>query len=289
MTKVAMWLMAGMLLSVGVLMPPAYALEGSDPSVQTRFRAFTEAVLRRPLTSAEWKELLAEELSEKNDYNEQVLSALEYVTKTLRDDDATAAAFHVRHIVTTATYFDRKSRNSPMGQKFFAIDPVAVIDMKHKRILTVADVRGVIAIREFMNSNLEPRDVGTASAEDVDDESDKLQEIVDNNGMLTDLGCEAAAFWAGVTQNWDSLSAADKKITRAYAKKSLMGFGTLPDKLQITLIGLSPDELKARKATANRARMAGGLGSSYTMGIINNTYSALSYGNAIQGFSVMPY
>jgi hypothetical protein len=285
MTKFSMWLVAVVLLSLSVFTPSAYALDSSAPSVQQRVKAFTEAVLRRPLTSAEWEQILAEDAADKAEYNEQTLSVMEYITKTLRDKEGTAAAFHLRHIVETATYFEKKSQSSPIGQKFLAIDPVAVVDRQHKRILTAADVRGVIAIRTFMSSDRDPRDVETASAQDVDDESDKLQEIVDNNGMLTDLGCEAAAFWAGVTQNWDSLSAADKKTVRAYAKKSLMGFGSLPDRLQITLLGLSPDELKAKKMAAN----SGGLGSSYTMGIINNTYSALSYGNAIQNFSVTPY
>lgn len=258
---------------------PAHAVSSADPSMMPLLRAVSEAIFRRPVTPEEWLQIQTDEANAPVEMTPETLKMMEYCIKVLRDEDGTAAAFHLRHAIINSLYYDKKNRHSPIRSKLLALDPVLVADRRRQRILTTADVQAIVSMRKFANSQTSPRDIPQATAEEIEKESDGDQDVIDKGGYLTDLGCEAAAFWTGVTQHWENLSAGEKSTVRKYAKLGLKGQGTLPDKLLLSLVGWSKTELKAKKlAAARRGSNVGALGSSYTMSINNMAHQQLMIG-----------
>lgn len=272
------WLVAFALLTFGLFAPPAHAISSNDPSILQRVQALTEALLRHPLEPSLWDQLLADEAKHPVEYNEETIARLDRLIKILREQNGSPTAFHLRHIIATSLAYHPRPEEMPAAFLYLvAYDPRAVFDNRNKRIMTLADIRAVMSIRQFIASQKDPRDIMLASEEFAEDVAMELQRTIKRGGSLTDLSVDAAAFWAGITQNWGNLSASEQKTVRDYAKRGLTGHAALPDKLALMLLGWSQNELNMKKpGTATNRLNTGALAGSYSNRIINITSEALA-------------
>lgn len=285
------WL--GAIVSLMLICAPiaaACAPSASDPTVQPHVRALYEAFMRRALTDEEWRQALTAESAAGAAYSEQAIAELDFITGVLRGEDSKASALHQRFRITSAVVFNAEMVNTLAAKMLLTLDPVAVIDMPNKRLMTLASVRAIMGIHKFATTGADPRGIELPSAEHAVKLSATLREAVLKGGVLPDLHCEAAVFWAGITQEWPRLSDAEKAAARDFAKQSLSnGAATLPDNLYIKLAGWSQDELNARKlAAASGQLMTSALGWSYNQMTGNMAHQSLMIGMTIQNFMLPP-
>jgi hypothetical protein len=174
--------------------------------------------------------------------------------KTLRDGKTSPAALSLRHTRIAANFFDPDIQNTLFLRLLTAPDPVRVIDMQSRRLMTERDVVALANIRNFARSNGAPRHK-ELSRQQVEALTDLLRATVGgNSGNMPQFFGEAAAFWAGVQQEWPDLNAEQRQLARAYADR--MWRIQMPVELYGRLWGLDPQTASSRHADDVSARIA---------------------------------
>jgi hypothetical protein len=173
---------------------------------------------------------------------------------TLRDDKSGAAALSLRHARIAANYFDPDVQHTLFLRLLTTPDPVRVVDVQSRRLMTERDVVALANIRHFARSRDAPRHQ-ELSRRQIEEMSALLRATVGgNSGNMPQFFGEAGAFWAGVQQEWPKLNAEQRQLARAYADR--MWRVQMPAELYGRLWGLDPQAASARHAEDVSARIA---------------------------------
>jgi hypothetical protein len=184
----------------------------------------------------------------------EVAGRFGHYAKTLRNGENDPAALSLRHARIAANFFDPDVQNTLFLRLLTAPDPVRVMDMQTRRLMTERDVIALANIRHFARSTGEPRHK-ELSRQQLDEMVALLRATVGgNSGNMPQFFGEAAAFWAGVQQEWPDLNAEQRQLARAYADR--MWRIQMPVELYGRLWGLDPQAASSRHADDVSARIA---------------------------------
>lgn len=132
-------------------------------------------------------------------------------------------------------------------------DPVRVVDFGSKRLMTEKDVIALANVSAFAKSQGDPTH-RQVSRQEIERMVAALNRTFGgNSGKMPRFLSETAAFWAGVRQNWNQLSADERNLARAYAAKT--GQIRLPSAMFGKLWGLGPDAAFSRNAADVHTRL----------------------------------
>lgn len=241
-------IMAAFAVVIGlVAVASTFASAGSNTEIKPRIKAIVEAFLRRPISDAELNQFYAEEVTDPSKYDADTLQELDEVAATLRNQHGKPAAIHRRHVLIQEAMFE--SGKPTVKRVFTSLDPVAVTDKSGEKLMTEGDVLAFVQIVKFARTNTDPSEIekrrGPKDTELAAKVTAELRTMIDNGGRLPEMLPDASAFWAGMVQNWASLSAQEKDAVRNYIKKNLEGTLTeMSDQLYINLMGWSSFEYK---------------------------------------------
>jgi hypothetical protein len=173
---------------------------------------------------------------------------------TLRHGKAGPAALSLRHTRIAANFFDPDVQNTLFLRLLTAPDPVRVVDVQSRRLMTERDVIALANIRHFARSKDAPHHE-VLSRQQIEKMIALLRATVGgNSGNMPQFFGEAAAFWTGVQQEWPDLNAEQRQLARAYADR--MWRVQIPVELYGRLWGLDPQAASMRHADDVSARIA---------------------------------
>jgi hypothetical protein len=171
----------------------------------------------------------------------------------LRDSERGPAALSLRHARIAANFFDPDVQHTLFLRLLIAPDPVRVVDVRSRRLMTERDVVALANIRHFARSKGAPRHE-ELSRQQIDEMVALLRATVGgNSGNMPQFFGEAAAFWAGVQQEWQQLDVEQRQLVRAYADR--MWRIQMPVELYGRLWGLDPQAASSRHADDVSARI----------------------------------
>lgn len=230
-----------------------------DASVARHLDAFFEAFVGRELSRDELQQV-TNEFVEYHTLHERdrpaMLEAAErfgQFANTLKNSKSGPAALSLRHARIAANFFDPDVQNTLFLRLLLTPDPVRVIDVQSRRLMTERDVVALANIRHFARSNGPPRHE-ELSGQQIDEMVALLRATVGgNSGNMPQFFGEAAAFWAGVQQEWPELDAEQRQLVRAYADR--MWRIQIPVELYGRLWGLDPQAASSRYADDVSARI----------------------------------
>jgi hypothetical protein len=232
----------------------------SDPVVARHMGAFYEAFAGRDLNGAELQQMTDQfiefhGLSGKDrDGIRAAAQGFENSTKVLRDRGGSPAALLLRHQLITINYLNPDLHNTLLLRLLTEPDPVRVVDVRSRRLMTERDVVALANIRHFARSQGAPRHKAL-TREQIDELVSLLKATVGgNSGNMPQFFGEAAAFWAGVQQEWPNLNAEQQRLARAYADR--MWRIEMPVEMYGRLWGLDPQKALSRYSDDVGARIA---------------------------------
>jgi hypothetical protein len=242
-----------------VLWLPLSAQAASDAVVARRIQAFYEVYTGRKVTRAE-VDRMTEELIAFQASNGKTGAAIRAGSEgfftnmlILREDPEGAAAIHRRHFLIEVTYFDSRLRDMLEVQLLQEPDPVRVVDRRSKRLMTERDVVALANIRNFATSQSAPQHKAM-NRQQIDRLVAVLNETA-SNGSMPRFFSDAAAFWAGVRQQWPYFSEQQKQLTRAYSRDTWRV--SMPTDMYGSLWGLDAQGQLARWTNDVSTRIAG--------------------------------
>lgn len=232
----------------------------SDSTVARHMKTFFEEFTGRGLTRDELQRV-TDEFIEYHSQNGQNRAAIREKSqrfaayaKTLRDGEEGPAALSMRHLRIALNYFDPDLQNTLFLQLLTEPDPVRVVDVGSRRLMTEQDVVALANLRHFAQST------GVPSHKELSQR--QIEELVAalkatigvNSGSMPQFFGEAAAFWAGVQREWPDLNSEQQNLARAYAAR--MWRIQIPVEMYGSLWGLDPRAASSRHADDVSARIA---------------------------------
>jgi hypothetical protein len=231
-----------------------------DASVARHLEPFFESFIGRELSRDELQRVTHEfvEIHSLHGRDLQTIHAnagrFGEFAKALRAEASGPAALTLRHTRIAANFFDPDMQNTLFLQLLTEPDPVRVVDMRSQRLMTERDVIALANIRQFARSTGAPRHQAL-SRRQIDEMVALLRATIGgNSGNMPQFFGEAAAFWAGLQQQWPKLDDQQRALARAYAEK--MWRIQIPVDLYGRLWGLDPRTASSRHADDMSARMA---------------------------------
>ena len=231
-----------------------------DAAVERHLDPFFEAFLGRELSRDELHQVTNEFVEYHALHGRDRPAVLEAAARfgkfanALRDGETGPAALTLRHARITANFFDPDVQNTLFLRLLIAPDPVRVVDVRSRRLMTERDVIALANIRHFARSEGAPRHEAL-SRQQIEEMIALLRATVGgNSGNMPQFFGEAAAFWAGVQQEWPDLDAEQRQLVRAYADR--MWRIQIPVELYGRLWGLDPQAASSRHADDVSARIA---------------------------------
>lgn len=232
----------------------------SDSSVAEPLGEFFEGFLERELTRQELGQVTEEFIAVRVAYGlpretirEQAKLFSGYA-KVLKGEDGRAAALSMRHERITLTYFNPDWHGTVCLKLLTGPDPVRVIDLRSRRLMTERDVVALANLRRFAQSQGAP-DHKALSRRQIEELVAALKATVGgNSGNMPQFFGETAAFWAGVQAAWPALNAEQRGLARAYAGR--MWRIQMPVDLYAKLWGLAPKAASGRYADDVSARLS---------------------------------
>ena len=231
--------------------------ESSDPVVARHMDAFFTAFTGRDLSRAELRQVTDEFVEvhtlRGRDPNgiREVARLFEGPTHLLRDREGTAAALALRHSLIATNYFNPNLQNTLSLRLLTEPDPVRVIDVASRRLMTERDVIALANIRHFARTKGAPRHKAL-SRRQVEEMVGLLNTSVGGkDGNMPQFCGDAAAFWAGVQQEWSDLNMKQQERARAYAAGS--GRVGMPFEMYGRLLGLDPTTALSRHTSETNA------------------------------------
>jgi hypothetical protein len=133
-------------------------------------------------------------------------------------------------------------------------DPVRVVDVRSRRLMTERDVVALANLHRFAKSDGAPRHEPLSKEQIKELEMALRAAVGGNSGNMPQFYGEAAAFWAGVQREWPRLDADRRSLVRAYAGRTWRV--QMPVEMYGRLWGLEPQVASARHADDVGARIA---------------------------------
>lgn len=244
---------------LAILLVASCGAGSSDSAVARDLRTFFEAYVGRDLSSDEL-ESVTEEFIEIHSLQgasptaiRDIAGRLSARAKELRSDAAGPAALMTRRSLLAANYLNPDLHGTLQIRLLTEPDPVRVVDVRSKRLMTEADVIALANLRRFAMSNGAPRHE-PLSRKQIDQMVVALRATVGgNSGSMPQFYGEAAAFWAGVQREWPRLNESERSLARAYAAR--MWRVEMPVEMYGRLWGLSPQLAGQRQANDIGARI----------------------------------
>lgn len=232
----------------------------SDAAVSRDLQTFFEAFVGRDLSASELKDV-TEEFIELHRLNDSSPSAIRDIaerlaasTRQLRPDAAGPAALTARDALLTTHYLNADLHGTLQLRLFTEPDPVRVVDVRSRRLMTQRDVIALANLHRFARSNGAPRHE-PLSRQQIDELVEALRAAVGgNSGNMPQFYGEAAAFWAGVQREWPKLDADRKSMIRAYSARTWRV--QMPVEMYRRLWGLSEQASLQRQADDASVRIA---------------------------------
>jgi hypothetical protein len=232
-----------------------------DATVSRDLRSFFEAFVGRELTGTEVRDVSIEfielhtEQGKAPDAIRDMARQLDGFSKPLRSNAATPAALQTRHALVESHYLNPDLHDTIMLRLMTEPDPIRVVDVRSRRVMTERDVIALANLRRFASSGGEPRH-HQLSQRQIEALIAALQAAVGgNSGNMPRFFGEAATFWAGVQQEWPNLDDRQKSLVRAYADRTWRV--QMPVEMYGRLWGLNPQAASSRYADDVGARIAG--------------------------------
>jgi len=226
----------------------------SDPVVARHMKAFFEAFLGRKLGSRELREVTDEFIKYHTGKGKTRTAVHEGAqtfgsyAKILREHKGGPAEFTLRHTRIELNYFDPELKNTTFLQLLTEPDPVRVVNLRSKRLMTERDVVALANIRDFAKSEGDPRNK-ELSRQEIDRLVVGLHRVFGDApkaGEMPQFFSETAAFWAGVRREWPQFSAEEKSLARSYANKTWRI--RMPAQMYGKLLGLTPKAALSRQS-----------------------------------------
>jgi hypothetical protein len=247
-------------LVLALVMLASCGADSSDAAVSHDLRRFFEAFVGRDLSAGELESVTKEFIELHSLYGRtpsairDIAEQLSASARELRSDAAGPAALMVRHALLTTNYLNADLHGTLQLRLLTEPDPVCVVDVRSRRLMTQRDVIALANLHRFARSNGAPRHE-ELSRQQIDELIVALRATVGgNSGSMPQLYGEAAAFWAGVQREWPKLDSNQKSMTRAYAAR--MWRVQLPVEMYGRLWGLSPKAANQRQADDISYRIA---------------------------------
>lgn len=231
-----------------------------DASVERHLEPFIEAFIGRELSRDELQQVTNEFVEYHTLHGRDRPAILEAAgqfgqfANTLRATESGPAALSLRHARIAANFYDPDVQHTLFLRLLITPDPVRVVDVRSRRLMTEHDVIALANIRHFARSNRAPRHE-ELSRQQIEEMVALLRATIGgNSGNMPRFFGEAAAFWAGVQQEWPELNAEQRQLVRAYADR--MWRIQIPVELYGRLWGLDPQAASSRHADDVSARIA---------------------------------
>jgi hypothetical protein len=182
------------------------------------------------------------------------LTSISCGTSAGAPDETDPAALMAHHWQLEAKYFDPDLQGSRELQRLTQDDPVRVIDVRSRRLMTERDVMALAQIRQFARSDGPP-----VSQELSREKIDELAALLNaafggNSGRMPLFYGETAVFWAGLQDAWADLSPEQQALARAYANKTWRV--QMPVEMYGKLWGLDAQNASNRHAADVSARIS---------------------------------
>jgi len=231
-----------------------------DSAVSRDLQSFFEAFVGRELSGTEIREI-TDEFVELHTLNGKTPEAIRDLARqldahveALRPHVASSAALMTRHTLLEANYLNPDLHGTVELRLFAEPDPVRVVDVRSKRLMTERDVIALANLHRFSRSNSEPRHE-PLSRQQIEQLVAALRAAVGGySGNMPRFYGEAAAFWAGVQQAWPALNTGQRSLVRAYSEK--MWRVQMPVEMYERLWGLAPPAAARRHADDVSARIS---------------------------------
>jgi hypothetical protein len=231
-----------------------------DAPVERHLESFFEAFAGRKLSRDELQQVTREFVEYHTLHERDRQAILEAAGRwgksanTLRNGKSGPAALSLRHTRIAANYFDPDVQTTLFLRLLTTPDPVRVVDVQSRRLMTQRDVIALANIRHFARSENAPRHQ-ELSRQQLEEMVALLRATVGgNSGNMPQFFGEAGAFWAGVQHEWPDLNAEQRQLARAYADR--MWRVQMPVELYGRLWGLDPQAASSRQADDVSARIA---------------------------------
>jgi len=233
-----------------------------DPVVARRMGAFYEVFVGRKLTANEIRRLTGEFVgdrarSEKSrEAVRQVAWEISFSMVLLREDKESPAALTWRHGFLETNYFRPEMQNTLELRLMTEPDPVRVVDARSKRLMTERDIVALANIRHFARSDGAPqhRELTPRQIEEL--ASLLKRGVAGDNGTLPPFFADAAAYWAGVRQQWPYFNVQQRSLARAYANNTWRT--KMPVEMYVSLWGLDRISASRRWTVDMSALIRGG-------------------------------
>jgi hypothetical protein len=247
-------------LMLAIVMLVSCGAGSLDAAISRDLQTFFEAFLTRNLRDDELKTVTIE-FVEFHTLNGSSPAAIRDVArrfaergKELRSDVDGPAALMARHERLAINYLNADLHGTLLLRLLNEPDPVRVVDVRSRRLMTERDVIALANLNRFAKSSQAPRHE-PLSRRQIDELVAALRATVGgNSGGMPQFYGEAAAFWAGVQREWPKLSADQKSMARSYAAR--MWRVQMPAEMYGRLWGLSPQAALQRQADDASVRIA---------------------------------
>jgi len=243
-----------------VLFLSSCGADASDPEVARHIGAFFEAFTDRDLSRDELRQVTDEFIEfhalngRDRDGIRETARTFDGYTNILREREEGPTTLSMRHLRIAINYFNPDLQNTLMLRLLTEPDPVRVIDVRSRRLMTERDVIALANIRHFSRSQGVPRHTAL-SRQQIEAMVALLKATVGgNSGNMPQFFGDAAAFWAGVQQEWPHLSAEQRQLARAYADR--MWRIKMPVEMYGRLLGLDPKAALSRYSDDVSARIS---------------------------------
>jgi hypothetical protein len=243
-----------------VLLLASCGADASDPVVARHMDEFFEAFVGRDLSRDELRQVTDEFIEfhalngKDRDGVREAARTFESHAKVLREREDSPAALSMRHVRISINYFNPDLHNTRLLRLLTEPDPVRVVDVRSRRLMTERDVVALANIRHFARSQGAPRHKAL-TREQIEELVSLLKATVGgNSGNMPQFFGDAATFWAGVQQEWSSLNVEQKQLARAYADR--MWRIQMPVEMYGRLWGLEPKAALSRYSDDMSSRMS---------------------------------
>jgi hypothetical protein len=238
-----------------------WAALDSDPLVARRMTAVYEVYTGRNLSAAEARQIEKEFVighargGTSLPAIRDIAREFGYALILLREEAGHAAALSTRHEILERNYFRADIQGTLELILMTEPDPVRIADARSGRLMTDRDVVALANLYQFMRSTGDPQHRELSRARMNELSAALKRSVTANGGAIPQFFGEAAAFWAGVRQQWPYFSSEQRNLARSYAANTWRT--SMPVEMYVGLWGLDRQAASRRWTSDVSARIRG--------------------------------